>query len=89
MSNAPMERLSLWIQREDPVLVGTAVGAFLCGLAGGTIGLLVGLSAYAPTAWAAVFEVGVPSSIVGGLMGAIVGAVMKFRRARRKSRSRR
>jgi len=39
------------------------------------VGLVVGLRTYAPTAWAAVFELGVPASILGGLVGFASGGL--------------
>ena len=53
------------------VVVGTAS---LC-VVGGIVGLIVGLFAYPPTAWFAVFEVGIPGAIVGAIVGLLVGAV--------------
>lgn len=52
-------------------LVGAA-GAFVVG---GLVGLVLGLHAYAPTAWFAVLEVGVPAAICGAALGALVGLV--------------
>jgi len=37
------------------------------------VGLVVGLNAYPPTAWFAVLEVGIPSAIVGGMLGLVAG----------------
>ena len=56
---------------------GAVVGAVLLGLLGSLVGLIRGLSVYPPTAWFALFEVGVPALIVGGLFGAIVGSVLR------------
>jgi len=39
------------------------------------VGLVVGLRVYPPTAWFAVFELGLPASILGGLFGLASGAV--------------
>lgn len=57
-------------------------------LAGGALGLVAGLvrglEVYAPTAWAAMFEVGIPSAGVGAVIGfGIVGG----RRLRAQQRS--
>jgi hypothetical protein len=51
-----------------------AKGAICAGALGAIVGLVVGLFAYAPTAWAAMFEVGVPAFVLGALVGAISGA---------------
>jgi hypothetical protein len=54
----------------------TFFGAAFAGLAGAIGGLIVGLLVYPPTAWFAVFELGLPASILGGLIGAGSGAVV-------------
>jgi hypothetical protein len=51
------------------------VGAASASVIGGLVGLVVGLSSYAPTAWFAVFELGVPAGIVGGIVG-LIGALI-------------
>ena len=61
------------------VLIGTA----LFGAAGAVIGLVLGLRAYVPTAWAAVIEVGLPGALLGALLGLIAGGIATLaRRAR-------
>jgi hypothetical protein len=52
-----------------------ARGAASAGLVGGVVGLVVGLRVYPPTAWFAIFEVALPASILGGLIGLSSGAV--------------
>jgi hypothetical protein len=52
------------------------VGAASASIIGGIVGLLVGLSVYAPTAWFAVFELGLPAGIVGGLIGLVAALIM-------------
>jgi hypothetical protein len=52
-----------------------AKGAICAGAVGAIVGLIVGLFAYAPTAWAAMFEVGMPAFVLGALLGAISGGV--------------
>jgi hypothetical protein len=51
------------------------VGAVSWGVIGAIVGLVVGLFAYAPTAWFAVFELGIPAAIAGGIVGLIAGLV--------------
>jgi hypothetical protein len=57
-------------------LVGGGVGAAL----GGFVGLVVGLLAHPPTAWFAVFELGVPAATLGAVVGLASGAVGSVRR---------
>jgi hypothetical protein len=52
-----------------------ARGAAAAGLVGGVVGLVVGLRVHPPTAWFAIFELGLPAAIVGGLVGLASGAV--------------
>jgi|GEM_PF-6242193 len=48
--------------------------AAICGALGLVTGLVIGLFAYVPTAWAAAVEIGIPATVVGALLGlAIVG----------------
>jgi ABC-type uncharacterized transport system permease subunit len=42
---------------------------------GAIAGLILGLVANPPTAWFAVFEVGLPAAVVGGVIGLIAGLV--------------
>jgi hypothetical protein len=53
----------------------TAIGAIALGIVGAIAGLWIGLVTNPRTAWFAVFELGVPASIVGGLIGFVCGAV--------------
>lgn len=62
-------------------------GVVLLGTAGAVAGLIVGLVVYAPTAWFAVFEVGVPAALAGGVIGLGSGAVAMGVRAARGSRA--
>jgi len=52
-----------------------AKGAICAGAVGAIVGLIVGLFAHPATAWAAMFEIGIPTFILGALFGAISGAV--------------
>jgi hypothetical protein len=60
------ERTGNWI-------VGCAV--LSCGAIGLVAGLVQGLTVYAPTAWAAAFEVGIPAAAAGALIGLGIAAV--------------
>ncbi len=48
-------------------------GMVLAGGIGGVVGLIVGLRVYPPTAWFAIFELGVPAAVVGALLGLASG----------------
>ena len=50
-------------------------GALALGVLGCAIGLVIGLHVYAPTAWAATFEIGIPSTILGALVGWVTGSL--------------
>lgn len=52
------------------------VGAITLGFAGVVAGLIIGLFVYAPTAWFAALELGIPAAAIGALVGAAVGAVI-------------
>ena len=63
------------------------IGAVLAGVGGGIAGLVIGLLAYAPTAWFAVIELGVPCALVGGISGAVAAVLVStYRRIRRPAR---
>lgn len=51
------------------------VGSAAALLLGALIGLVIGLFASPPTAWFALFELGVPAGILGAVVGALVGFV--------------
>jgi hypothetical protein len=53
-----------------------ATGAIVLGVLGGIAGLIIGLIVYPPTAWAALFELGIPSAIVGAILGIAVDLVL-------------
>jgi ABC-type uncharacterized transport system permease subunit len=60
------------------------VGATSAGVIGAIAGLVVGLLVYPPAAWFAVFELGVPATIAGGLVGFVTALiVMAGRRIKR------
>jgi hypothetical protein len=51
------------------------IGAAVAGLLGGGAGLVVGLGVNPRTAWFAVFEVGMPATVVGALVGLVGGTI--------------
>jgi hypothetical protein len=57
------------------------------GVIGAVAGLLAGLVVYAPTAWFAVFELGVPAAALGGALGLVSGVAAKRVRTARGSRA--
>ena len=57
-----------------PPVAGSFRGAIASGALGGVVGLIVGLFANPGTAWFAVFELGVPAAILGGVVGFLAGA---------------
>jgi hypothetical protein len=60
-----------------PVLQRFAVaGAVGAGALGCVAGLVLGLLAYPPTAWFAVFELGIPAAMAGGIFGLASGSVV-------------
>jgi hypothetical protein len=60
--------------------------ALVCGVLGALAGLVLGLTVYAPTAWAAALEVGVPATAAGGVLGlGIAGVRTVVRRVRARS----
>jgi hypothetical protein len=67
-----------------PVLTRSfVVGAVCTGAVGCVAGLAVGLLVYPPTAWFAIFELGIPAAIVGGIVGLLSGwVVLAVRRLR-------
>ena len=65
-----------WLVNLSPRLRYAVLGAALVGVPGCVAGLVLGLQAYPPTAWAAVVEVGAPAAVVGGLLGLVVGSLV-------------
>ncbi len=53
------------------------VGSTIALLLGGLVGLILGLRTFPPTAWVAVFEVGIPAGILGAILGTFVGVVTR------------
>lgn len=52
-------------------------GATLAGVIGGIAGLIIGISVYPPTAWFAVFEIGLPAAVAGGVLGLLAAVIVK------------
>lgn len=62
------------------VIIGATSGITIGGIAG----LILGLAANPPTAWFAVFEVGIPAGIAGGVAGSLAALIgTASRRVRR------
>jgi hypothetical protein len=72
--------------RKPPLPIGqvtsrcTAMGSAFGGVVGGVVGLVVGIEANPGTAWFAVFELGIPAAILGGLFGLCAGALLSLGR---------
>jgi hypothetical protein len=67
--------------RADPSPGNCAIaGMLLASAAGAIIGLVIGLHVYAATAWAAMFELGIPAAVVGAAAGLFVGCAIALAR---------
>jgi hypothetical protein len=78
------------VTRVEPlVLRWTLRGAGLAGLVGGAIGLVVGLLVHPATAWFATIELGVPSLMLGALIGLTSGVIASALGRRKRPVSRR
>ncbi len=73
-------------RRSSLPLRWAAIGAAAAGLLGCVGGLALGLAAHPATALFAIFEVGVPSALVGGLIGVVGGTIALGVVARSRSR---
>lgn len=61
-----------------------AIGATCAGVIGAVAGLVIGLIVNAPTAPFAVVEIGLPATIIGGIIGLLAGLIaIAGRRIRR------
>jgi hypothetical protein len=56
------------------------LGAVLLGFVGAIGGLIIGMLAYAPTAWFAVIEAGLPAAVAGGTLGLLAGLLVEAAR---------
>ena len=52
------------------------IGAVVLGVPCALAGLAVGLWTYVPTAWAAMFEVGLPGAFLGAVLGLVIGSLV-------------
>jgi hypothetical protein len=52
-------------------------GGIILGLVGTLVGLVIGLVAYPPTAWAAAIELGFPATVLGLIGGFVVGLIAR------------
>ena len=68
--------------KSSPGSVGAIVAraTLLCGVTGFVIGLIYGLTVYAPTAWAAALEVGIPFAALGFVVGFGIVGLQALRR---------
>lgn len=57
-----------------------AFGAILAGIVGAITGLIIGLFVHPPTALFALFELGLPASILGGFVGLLLGSIVTVAR---------
>ena len=64
------------------------IGAVAAGIPGCIAGLTIGLFVYAPTAWFATFELGIPSALAGALLGLTAGSVVVAVHKARATRAR-
>ena len=62
--------------RGSPPFAGILFG----GLLGAVAGFAIGLVAYAPTAWAAAIELGIPAALVGGVVAGAGAWILGLRR---------
>ena len=64
---------------------GALIGLVGLGVIGAIVGLIRGLTVYPPTAWFAVIEAGLPSALLGAIVGGVAGLVAQAAE-RRKGR---
>ena len=67
---------------KDTSLLGRfiVIGGAASGAVGAVVGLIIGLNVHAPTAWFAVFEIGVPAAILGAVLGLVLGGAVHVSR---------
>jgi len=64
-----------WLRTLPRPAAWALVGAGSAALIGAIAGLIIGLFVYAPTAWFAAIELGLPAAVVGAVVGALVGTI--------------
>jgi len=67
-------------QSSGPLPARWAIVGASVGVIGAIAGLVIGLYVYAPTAPFAVIELGLPATIVGGVVGLAAGVIATVRR---------
>jgi hypothetical protein len=71
-----MERLRRALGELPIPLRHAVIGAGVLGVSGAIFGLTIGLRTYVPTAWAAIFEVGLPAAFLGAVLGLVIGSLV-------------
>ena len=71
-----MERLRGALGELPIPLRHAVIGAVALGVPGAIVGLAIGLWTYVPTAWAAIFEVGLPAAFLGAMLGLVIGSLV-------------
>lgn len=85
-----MNAFAAWIRGMPMLARWASIGAFAAGVTGGLVGLVIGLSVYAPTAPFAAVELGLPATFGGGVVGLVTGMTAAMARrmmAPRRERS--
>jgi hypothetical protein len=70
-----MERLRRALGELPIPLRHAVIGAAVIGVPGALAGLAIGLWTYVPTAWVAIFEVGLPAALLGAVFGLVIGSL--------------
>ena len=72
----------------ERVMRSIAIGAAVLGAGGAAAGLVIGLMVYPPTVWFAIFELGIPAAVVGGILGACwAGLLLAWGKVHRPSKT--
>jgi hypothetical protein len=78
---------AVWLRGSPMPARYALLGGSSAGLVGLITGLIIGLSAYPPTALFACVEVGLPAATVGAVLGAAVGVLTRVGHRARPNRS--
>ena len=73
-----------WLRTLPRPAAWALVGAGSAALIGAIAGLIIGLFVYAPTAWFAAIELGLPAAVVGAVVGALAGMIVTLTGGARK-----